>query len=102
MNEVEIDPNGMDPWLAAYTMGPFCWFNIITMSLVYGLYFKMGTTLPINSTYWWAWFSAFISVVVPYGFTGIMWFFIFAEDMKTAHEVFYYSSYITYSGPLFM
>jgi len=102
LNGVEIDPNGMDPWLAAYTMGPFCWVNIIAISVVWGLYFKAGTTLPLWSTYWWAWFSAFISIVVPYGFTGIMWFFIFAKDMTTAHEVFYFSSYITYAGPLFM
>jgi len=92
----------MDPWLAVYTMGPFTWVNIIAISLVYGLYFKMGTTLPAGTTYWWAWFSAFISIVGPYGFTAVMWIFVFFKEMKTAHTIFAYSTYITFAGPLFM
>jgi hypothetical protein len=90
----------MDPWLAAYTMGPFCWVNIIAVSLAWGLYGKAGDKFPKGTTYWWAWFSAFLSIVIPYGFTGIMWFFIFAPGLTTAHTVFYYSSYVTYVGPL--
>jgi len=70
------------------------------MILVWVLYTKNGALFPASTTYWWAWFSGFFSIVCPYSLAALVWPFTFVDDMKTAHDVFVAGVTFAITGPM--
>ena len=98
---VAVTGEGMDPWLAIYTVCPYTWVHLIAANLVYWLYVPTLQITPY-SAFHWTWLSAYIAIMLAFTIPGIFWFFIFCEDCEWAHWTLYIFSMGSVGGPLLL
>lgn len=93
----------VDPEWAALSFGPYVYFNLLLVNLLFFLYilpvhFNKIKVNRTNYTYWWVWISALSAVDVPLLIPALTYPFIFGEGKKVK-GIFYSSMLFATSGP---